>query len=139
MPEPILNNRHAHSPDYWSAGEKEKEDRKFKIRLRILLAAIIIAALIFILCIILTIGKAQVRGYIPTLILELDLSPIGKDPIVLGTIKLPEIQQPFPDKLDFPGKTFEQNIAFAQSFSPTVKRRVEYEPVFKSCLLCLTK
>lgn len=129
MTEPILNNDR-HIPP---------EDKKFKTRLRILLAAIIVGLIIFILCILLTIGRAQVEGYIPTLILELDLTPIGKKPIVLGTIKLPEIQQPYPDKLDFPAKTFEQDIAFDQPFNPTVKRRVEYEPVYKSCLLCLKK
>ena len=123
-------DRHGHPPDYWTAGKPEG-NKKEKTRLRILLAAIGIGVLLFILCILLALGKAQVSGYIPTLIVELDLSPIGKPPVVLGAIKLPEVSTPYPEQLAFPTGNLEKEISFDQPFSPIINRRVEYKPVYQ--------
>lgn len=122
-------SRHGHPPQYWMP-EQAALDKKQKLRLRILLIALFVALVLLILCILLAIGRANVRGYIPTLILELDLTPIGKPPIVLGTIKLPQFSDKIPEALAFPEQSFEQNIEFDQSFSPVINRRVEYVPVY---------
>lgn len=123
-------DRHGHPVDYWTGG-KPGANKKEKTRLKILLAAIGIGLLLFILCILLAIGKARVSGYIPTLILELDLSPIGKPPVVLGAIKLPEVSSPYPEQLEFPTGNIEKEISFDTPFTPVVNRRVEYKPVYQ--------
>ncbi|GEM_PF-2593420 len=127
---PDITNRHSHPSDYWLAGKNEG-DKKQRNRLRILLAAIGIALVILIICILLAIGRAQVTGYIPTLILELDLSPIGRPPLVLTTVQLPKISGDYPEKLEFPAPDIRQNLEFDQSFTPVINRRVEYRPVYE--------
>lgn len=124
-------NRHGHPKEYWLAGEPEK-DKKQRSRLRILLTAITVGIILFIICVLLAIGRAQVVGYIPTLILELNLSPIGKPPLVLATITLPKISGDYPDTLEFPAPgELQQDLEFDQSFTPVVNRRVEYVPVYE--------
>lgn len=129
MPETPINTHHNHPPDYWLSGKAET-DKKDKIRLKILLTAIGIALLLLIICVLLAIGRANVKGYIPTLILELDLTPIGKPPLVLGTIKLPQVSGKFPEKLKFPEQTLQKDLEFNQAFTPVISRRVEYVPVY---------
>lgn len=121
-------NRHSHSPDYWAA-DKPEMDKRDKVRLRILSAALFVALVLFILCILLTIGRANVTGYIPTLIIELDRSLIGKPPLVLGTVQLPKMSGDFPDRLEFPAQTVQGDVEFDQAFTPKINRRVEYRPV----------
>jgi hypothetical protein len=131
MAEATKDNRHGHPKD-WLAGEPEK-DKKQRNRLRILLTAIAVGIILFIICVLLAIGRANVRGYIPTLILELDLTPFGKPPLVLGQIKLPEVsaKEPMPESLDFPAQTIETDLEFDEPFTPVVTRRVEYVPVYE--------
>lgn len=129
--------RHNHSADFWTADKRG--DKKQKNRLRILLTAIGIALLLLVICIFVAIGEAQVTGYIPTLILELDRSPIGKSPLVLTTIQLPQISGDYPKKLEFPAPDIQQDLNFDQPFSPVINRRVEYQPVYElsdSCPFC---
>lgn len=130
MAEQIINTHHGHPADFWTPEERE-EKKKQRNRLRILLAAIGVALILLIICIVLAIASAQITGYVPTLIVELDLTPIGKAPVVLATVKLPPISTPFPEKLDFPTPTVQKDLAFDKSFSPVVNRRVEYVPVYK--------
>lgn len=131
-----LAAKHGHSSQYWAP--EPGLDKKEKLRLKILLIAIFVAAVIFILCILLAIGRANVRGYIPTLILELDLTPIGQKPILLGKIDLPQFSDKIPEALAFPEQTLKQNIEFDQPFTPVINRRVEYQPIYEqgSCFLC---
>lgn len=125
-----IGQTHTHPSGYWLAGNNE-EDKKQKNRLRILIAGIVIALILLIICIILAIGRAQLTGYVPTLIMELDLSPIGKPPLVLATVQLPKIFPPFPVKLEFPDPKIQQELKFDQSFTPVINRRVEYVPIYK--------
>lgn len=126
---PDIASHHNHPADFWTADQGK--EKKQKNRLRILLTAIGIALLLFVICILLAIGRAQVTGYIPTLILELDLSAIGKPPLVLTTITLPTISGVYPEKLEFPAPDIQQDLNFDQPFSPVINRRVEYQPVYE--------
>lgn len=126
---PDIASRHSHSSDFWT--NDNKGDKKQKNRLLILMTAIGIALLILIICILLAIGEAQVTGYIPTLILELDRSPIGESPLILTTIQLPKIFGEYPKKLEFPEPDIQYDLEFDKSFSPVINRRVEYQPVYE--------
>lgn len=117
--------------------EEEALTKKKRNRRRI--AGIVIVVLLLLILLI-TLGRdifvTRGQTYIPKLTLELDMSHLGQPPVVLLSLDLPPVRLPSakPVSIGLPGKIEGVIPSDGTPFSPTIKPKVTFIPVFKKNL-----